>query len=54
MTRLGNSRIEEGSDPDIFFRKIDQLCEELEVVNEHVLQHRMLEYYNVQSSVVLL
>ena len=43
MTRLGNSRMEEGSDPDIFFRKIDQLCEELEVVDEHVSQHRKMD-----------
>ena len=43
MTRLGNSRMEEGPDPDIFFRKIDQLCEELEVVNEHVSQHRKMD-----------
>ena len=35
--------MEEGSDPDIFFRKIDQLCEELEVVDEHVSQHRKMD-----------
>ena len=43
MTRLGNSRMEEGSDPDIFFRKIDQLCEELEVLDEHVSRHRKMD-----------
>ena len=43
MARLANSRMEEGSDPDIFFRKIDQLCEELELVDERVSKHRKMD-----------
>ena len=39
MARLANSRMEEGSDPDIFFSKIDQLCDELEVMDERVSKH---------------
>lgn len=36
MARLANSRMQEGSDPDIFFRNIDQLAEDLEGVGEQV------------------
>ncbi len=43
MARLANSRMEEGSDPDIFFSKIDQLCDELEVMDEHVSKHRKMD-----------
>jgi len=38
-----NSRMEEGPDPDIFFRKIDDLAEELETVDEHVTQQRKMD-----------
>ena len=43
MAKLANCRMEEGSDPGIFFKKIDRLCEELEVVDEHVSQHRKMD-----------
>eukprot|EP00903_Cladosiphon_okamuranus_P012172 g11418.t2 len=43
MARLANSRMEEGSDPDIFFSKIDQLCDELEVMDERVSKHRKMD-----------
>eukprot|EP00752_Nemacystus_decipiens_P006651 g5979.t1 len=43
MARLANSRMEEGSDPDIFFSKIDQLCDELEVMDESVSKHRKMD-----------
>ena len=43
MATLANSRMEEGSDPDIFFRNIDQISEELERLGEYVSQHRKLD-----------
>ena len=43
MARLANSRMEEGSDPDIIFSKIDQLCDELEVMDERVSKHRKVD-----------
>lgn len=45
MARLANSRTEgEGSHPDIFITKTDQLCGRLEVVGEVVVsKHRKLD-----------